>query len=60
MSFWAPSSSRLTLIMSSGGSSPTIPNMLNGAALTMPSLLIVVTSAIGRGTISDAISLYRW
>ena len=50
MSFCAPSSSRLTLIISSGGSSPTIPNMLNGAALTTPSGLVVVTSAIGRGT----------
>src|SRR4051812_34430553 len=60
VSFWAPSSSRLTLIISSGGSSPTIPNMLNGAALTTPSVLVVVTSAMGRGTIRLAMSLYRW
>src|SRR4051812_7233872 len=60
VSFCAPSSSRFTLIISRGGSSPTIPNMLNGAALTTPSRLVVVTRAIGRGTIRLAMSLYRW
>ena len=32
-------------------------NMLNGAALTTPAALWVVTSAIGRGTIRLAMSL---
>ena len=45
------------LIITIGGSSPIMLNMQNGAALTTPCSLSVVTSAIGRGTIRLAISL---
>jgi hypothetical protein len=45
------------LIISIGGSSPIMLNMLNGAALTTPAAFCVVTSAMGRGTIRLAISL---
>ena len=45
------------LSITTGGSSPTMLNMLNGAALTVPSAPSVVTSAIGRGTIRLAMSL---
>ena len=57
VSLSAPSCSRLTLIITIGGSSPSMLNMLKGAALTTPSAPRVVTSAIGRGTIRLAISL---
>ena len=57
VSFSAPSCSRLTLIITIGGSSPSMLNIENGAALTTPSAPSVVTSAIGRGTIRLAISL---
>jgi hypothetical protein len=49
--------SLLILIIKMGGSSPSMLNMLNGAALTTPSLLTVVTKAMGRGTIKLAMSL---
>jgi len=45
------------LIITIGGSSPTMLNTLKGAALTTPSAPTVVTSAIGRGTIRLIISL---
>ncbi|MOA04573.1 hypothetical protein D3C78_1241360 [compost metagenome] len=57
VSFKPPSSSRLMLTMTMGGSSPSMLNMLNGAALTTPVSDKVVISAIGRGTIRLAISL---
>ena len=52
-----PSLRRLTLIITSGGSSPTMLNMENGAALTTPLAPRVVTRAMGLGTIRLAISL---
>ncbi|MOA58525.1 hypothetical protein D3C78_1829400 [compost metagenome] len=52
-----PSLSLLMLTITMGGSSPTMLNMLKGAALTVPSSASVVMSAIGRGTIRLAISL---
>ena len=52
-----PSCSLFTLSMTTGGSSPTMLNMLNGAAFTVPSSASVVTRAIGRGTIRLAMSL---
>lgn len=57
VSLTRPSCMRLMLTKTSGGSSPTMLNMLKGAALTVPSGSRVVTSAIGRGTIRLAISL---
>ena len=45
------------LIITMGGSSPSMLNMLKGAALTTPSGPSVVTSAIGRGTMRLAMSL---
>lgn len=45
------------LSMTIGGSSPSMLNMLKGAALTTPVGPRVVTSAIGRGTIRLALSL---
>ncbi len=47
------------LIITMGGSSPSMLNIENGAALIVPLALKVVTSAIGRGTIRLAMSLYR-
>ena len=47
------------LTMTSGGSSPTMANIEKGAALGTPSGPSVVTQAMGRGTMSEAISLYR-
>jgi hypothetical protein len=52
-----PSLSRLRLNIKMGGSSPTMLNMENGAALATPLTPIEVTKAIGRGTIRLAISL---
>ncbi len=57
VSFRPPSSRRLMLTITMGGSSPSMLNMLNGAALTTPVSDSVVISAIGRGTIRLAISL---
>ena len=57
VSFSVPSATRLMLIITMGGSSPSMLNIENGAALTVPSAPSVVTSAIGRGTIRLAISL---
>jgi len=57
VSFKPPSSRRLMLTMTMGGSSPSMLNMLNGAALTTPVSDRVVISAMGRGTIRLAISL---
>ena len=57
VSFCVPSDRRLTLIITMGGSSPSMLNIENGAALTTPSGPSVVTSAIGRGTMRLAISL---
>ncbi len=45
------------LTMTMGGSSPSMLNMLKGAALTTPVSDRVVISAIGLGTIRLAISL---
>jgi hypothetical protein len=45
------------LSITMGGSSPSMLNMLKGAAFTTPCGPTVVTSAIGRGTIRLAISL---
>ncbi|MNR11144.1 hypothetical protein D3C85_1274320 [compost metagenome] len=52
-----PSLSLLMLTITMGGSSPTMLNMLKGAAFTVPSSASVVINAIGRGTIRLAISL---
>ena len=57
VSLSAPSCRRLMLIITMGGSSPSMLNMLKGAALTTPSAFSVVTSAIGRGTMRLAMSL---
>ena len=57
VSFSAPSFRRFTLSITMGGSSPSMLNMLNGAALTTPVGPSVVTSAMGRGTMRLAISL---
>ncbi|KAG1088304.1 hypothetical protein G6F40_013529 [Rhizopus arrhizus] len=57
VSFKPPSSKRLMLTMTMGGSSPSMLHMLKGAALTTPVSDRVVISAIGRGTIRLAISL---
>ncbi|MNT20464.1 hypothetical protein D3C86_1636690 [compost metagenome] len=57
VSFSAPSPRRLTLIITIGGSSPSMLNIENGAALAVPSGPSVVTSAMGRGTIRLAMSL---
>ena len=57
VSFKRPSFRRLMLIITIGGSSPTMLNIENGAALTTPVGPNVVTSAIGLGTIKLAISL---
>jgi hypothetical protein len=57
VSFSRPSCRRLMLIIRIGGSSPTMLNIENGAALTTPVGPSVVTSAIGLGTIRLAISL---
>ena len=57
VSLRCPSCWRLMLTITMGGSSPSMLNMLKGAALTTPPGLSVVISAMGRGTIRLAISL---
>ena len=57
VSLMSPSACLLMLIITMGGSSPSMLNIEKGAALTTPAALTVVTSAIGRGTIRLDISL---
>jgi hypothetical protein len=57
VSLSVPSATRFTLIITMGGSSPSMLNIENGAAFTVTSSPSVVTSAMGRGTMRLAISL---
>lgn len=59
VSFSALSASRLMPMVTMGGSSPSMLNIGNGAAFTVPSAPSVVASTIGRGAIRLAISLWH-